>query len=164
MVRFGDTSRSRSFSIRSFPRPDLLAATLPAASDSSIRERTCALVSPALRWTVCTVHGKAGSIMTTTKRRLIVVVPIAAVLLLANFLVLAKWLEGTGLIQWAQSIHTEYITGTAITVVAAMLILLPSATGGQCRMFTRTIRCPVCDESLRPGGRYCPACGSRVTA
>jgi hypothetical protein len=33
-----------------FPRPVLLAATLPAASDSSIRERACAQGSPALRW------------------------------------------------------------------------------------------------------------------
>ena len=100
--------------------------------------------------------------MTTTKRRLIVVVPIAVVLLLANFLALAEWLDGTGFIRWAQSIRAEYVTGTAITVVAVLLILLPPATDGRCRTFPHNNRCFVCGESLRLGGRYCPACGSRV--
>ena len=95
-------------------------------------------------------------------RRLIVVTPIAAILLLTNFLVLGEWLDRSGVIGWARSVKTEYITGTAITVIVALLILLPSTAAAGRSPLERLRRCPVCDEGLRPGGRYCPACGSRI--
>ena len=101
--------------------------------------------------------------MTIKMRRLIVIVPIASVLLLANFLALGEWLDSVGAIGWARSINAEYITGTAITVIAAFLILIPlTTTNKERRTCSPNPRCPVCDEGLRPGGRYCPACGSRV--
>lgn len=100
--------------------------------------------------------------MTIKMRRVIVVVPIAAILLLANFLALSEWLDRAGVIGWARSVNAEYITGTAITVIAALLILLPSMPGTERRTCAPSPRCPVCGEGLRPGGRYCPACGSRV--
>jgi len=102
--------------------------------------------------------------MTIKMRRLIVVMPVAATLLLTNFLALGEWLDRTGVIGWARSIHAEYITGTAIAVIAAMLILLPPTTAVRLSWRTPSRRCPVCDEGLRPEGRYCPACGSRVCA
>ena len=108
------------------------------------------------------MHGKAGLIMTIKMRRLIVVVPVALILLLANFLALGEWLDRTGVIGRARSITAEYVTGTAITVIAAFLILIPSTTNRERRTCSPHPRCPVCDEGLRPGGRYCPACGSRV--
>lgn len=101
--------------------------------------------------------------MTITVRRLIVVVPIAAVLLLANFLVLAEWLDGIGVIGWARSLHAEYVTGTAITIVAALLVLVPAPTFvGARRVWNSSRRCRVCNERIRPEARYCAACGSRV--
>ena len=96
-------------------------------------------------------------------RKLIVVGVIAAVILLANALVVAGWLDDLGLVASAGHLRTEYVTGTAIAVIVALLVLLPSATAARGRpRRERFLRCPVCDEGLRPGGRYCPACGSRV--
>jgi hypothetical protein len=90
-------------------------------------------------------------------RKLLIVSGIAAVILLANVWVVAGWLDDVGLVGWARNLHSGYVTGTAITVIVAMLILFgPSAHRARIR------RCPVCDEGLRPGGTYCPACGSRV--
>ena len=100
--------------------------------------------------------------MTIKMRRLIVVVPVASVLLLANFLALGEWLESVGVVGWARTVNAEYITGTTIAVIAALLILLPSTPESARRTVPPIARCPVCDESLRLGGRYCPACGSRV--
>ena len=110
------------------------------------------------------MHGKAGLIMTIKMRRLIVVVPVASILLLANFLALGEWLDSAGVIAWAQSLRAEYITGTAIAVIAAMLVLFPTTSGGVRTTCAPLPQCPVCDERLRPGGRYCAACGSRVCA
>ena len=47
--------------------------------------------------------------MTIKMRRLIVVVPIASILLFANFLALGDWLHRAGVIGWARSIHAEYM-------------------------------------------------------
>ena len=102
--------------------------------------------------------------MTIKMRRLIVVVPIASILLLADFLALGDWLSGAGVIGWAKSIRTEYITRTAITVIAALLILLPTEAPGEPPVTEMCGACPVCEQTLRPGGWYCPACGSRVAA
>ena len=118
--------------------------------------------APRYDGTCVTMHRKAGSNMTIRMRRLIVVVPVASILLLANFLVLGEWLDRTGVIGWARSINAEYITGTAIAVIAALLILIPSTPERERRRYAPSPRCPVCDEGLRPRGRYCPACGSRV--
>ena len=100
--------------------------------------------------------------MTIKMRRLIVVVPVASILLLANFLALGEWLESVGVVGWARSINAEYITGTTIAVIAALLILLPSTPENARRTVPPIARCPVCDQGLRLGGRYCPTCGSRV--
>ncbi len=108
------------------------------------------------------MHGKAGLIMTIKMRKLIVIVPVASILLLAHLLALSEWLDRAGVVGWARSIRTEYVTGTGIAVIAAMLILLPPMPRRVLRTYAPIARCPVCDESLRPAGRYCPACGSRV--
>ena len=100
--------------------------------------------------------------MTIKMRRLTIVGPVASILLLANFLTLGEWLDSTGAIEWAQSINAKYITGTAITIIAAFLILMPSTPTNARTTCTPHSRCQVCDEKLRPKGRYCPACGSRV--
>ena len=100
--------------------------------------------------------------MAIKMRRLIVIVPVATILLLANFMALSQGLDSTGVIEWARSFNAKYITGTAITVIAALLILMPSSPRSARAPFISRSRCPVCNEELRPGGRYCAACGSRI--
>ncbi|MBN2561151.1 MAG: hypothetical protein JXQ75_09495 [Phycisphaerae bacterium] len=101
--------------------------------------------------------------MVLRTRKLVVVGVIAAVLLLANALVIATWLNSAGVIRLAKSLRAEYVTGTAIVVIAALLILLPAQRRERQEARFSSQQCPVCDERLRPGGRYCPACGSLVT-
>ena len=97
--------------------------------------------------------------MTLTIRKIIVLGLIGSVLLISNILFLANWLSDKGVVDWAKNIRTEYLTGTAITIIAALLILLISQrakTGGLVR------RCPVCDQVLLTRGSYCSECGSKT--
>lgn len=108
------------------------------------------------------MYGKAGVLMTTKTRRLVAAVSVASILLPANLLVLGAWLAYTGEIGWAGVINVTYFTGTAIALIATLLILSPTAGPGGLPTVQWMATCPVCEHSLRPGGRYCPACGSRV--
>ena len=96
--------------------------------------------------------------MTLTIRKIIVLGLIGAVLLIGNILLVANWLAEKGVVDWAENIRTEYLTGTAITIVAVLLILLgsPKRTGSLAR------RCPVCDHVLLTRGSYCSDCGSKT--
>ena len=72
---------------------------------------------------------------------------------------LPNWLSEKGVIAWAQTIRTEFLTGTALTIIAVLLILLVSPrakTGGLVR------RCPVCDHRLIGKVNYCGECGGKV--
>ena len=94
-------------------------------------------------------------------KKIIVVAVIGAVILLANAWLVAEWLDRIGVIACAQHLRSEYATGTAITVILAMVFLLGGE--GAIRACGRLIRrCPVCDHALLRPGRYCGACGSRV--
>jgi len=93
--------------------------------------------------------------MTLTLRKLIVLGLVAAVFVLANAVLIVDWLREKGVLDVAREIRREYLTGTALTIVVVLLILLvrPRAAGR---------RCPVCERSLRGWARYCSDCGSRV--
>ena len=106
------SSRGRFF----WPRPSPQLAI--ALSEKTLARWSTSRYDESCAW----MHGKAGVIMTIKMRRLIVVVPVASVLLLANFLALGEWLESVGVVGWARSINAEYITGTTIAVIAALLI------------------------------------------
>jgi len=97
--------------------------------------------------------------MTLTMRKLIVAGSVAAVLILANALLIANWLARLGLVGLAQGLRQEYVTGTAISVIAVMLVLLVGPARGPALPVRR---CPVCDRELRREGNYCPECGSRA--
>jgi len=97
--------------------------------------------------------------MSLTIRKIIVLGLIGTFLLIGNILFVANWLSEKGVVDWATNLRAEYLTGTAITITAVLLILLvtPRAkTGGLVR------RCPVCDHVLLTRGSYCSECGSRV--
>ena len=97
--------------------------------------------------------------MTLRIRKAIVLVLIGSILLLGNILFVANWLAERGAVDWAQGIRAEYLTGTALAVIAVLLILLVSPKGGSGSWVRR---CPVCDHVLVGRGRYCGECGSRV--
>ncbi len=80
------------------------------------------------------------------------------VLALANVRTIVTWLQHWGVLPLAEHVRSEYLTGTAITVIVALLILLPS------RVVWAVLvrRCRVCDAVVLRRGRYCQACGSRV--
>ncbi|MBN1491091.1 MAG: hypothetical protein JXA69_14345 [Phycisphaerae bacterium] len=100
--------------------------------------------------------------MTLRRRKLIVLGIIAAVFLTANTLTLAGWLDEVGAIGLAVRFRSEFLTGTAITVIVTLLFLLisPDRVPVVGRLVIR--HCPVSDHALDRQGRYCPECGSRV--
>ena len=77
-------------------------------------------------------------------KKLIVIGVIVAILLLANALAITAWLDDQGMVGWAQSVRAEYVTGTAITVIVTLLILLPAAGVRAVNRWGRAARCPVC--------------------
>ena len=97
--------------------------------------------------------------MTLTIRKMVVLGLIGSILLLGNILLVANWLAEKGLVDWARSIRSEYLTGTAISIIAVLLILLVSP---RTKRGTLIRRCPVCDRVLVGRGGYCSECGSRV--
>ena len=99
--------------------------------------------------------------MTLGIRKMIVVSIIGLVFLAGNILLVANWLAEKGVEEKANWIRQEFLTGTAIAVVIALLILLasPKACG---RSFGLTRRCPVCDRRVIGHPNYCGDCGSKV--
>jgi len=97
--------------------------------------------------------------MTLGLRKLIVLVLAAALFLMANLIFVANWLAEKGVIDWAKGIRKEYLTGTAITIIAVLLILLVSP-GGRSSRWAR--KCPVCDHTVLGAAKYCGDCGSRL--
>ncbi|UCH32519.1 MAG: hypothetical protein JSV05_03835 [Candidatus Bathyarchaeota archaeon] len=98
--------------------------------------------------------------MSLTIRKIILLGLIGLVFLTGNLLLVANWLSDKGVVGWAKNIRTEYLTSTAVTIIAALLILLVSpraTTSGLVR------RCPVCNHRLIGSPNYCGDCGSKVS-
>jgi len=57
-------------------------------------------------------------------RKLVVISLVGGIFLLGNIWLVVNWLEDTGAIGCARHIRKEYLTGTAITIVIVLLILL----------------------------------------
>jgi len=92
-------------------------------------------------------------------RKAVILALLGTILLLGNVLLVANWLAEKGVMEWARHIRGEYLTGTAITIIIVLLILLVSPTASSGRA---SRRCPVCDHVLIGRGGYCSECGSRV--
>ena len=97
--------------------------------------------------------------MSLTIRKTIVLGLIGSILLLGNIVLVANWLAEKGVVDWARDIRAEYLTGTAVTIIVVLVILLVSPRAGG--VLAR--RCPVCDHPLGSRGRYCSECGSRAS-
>ncbi|MDD5133891.1 MAG: hypothetical protein PHP01_00590 [Phycisphaerae bacterium] len=101
--------------------------------------------------------------MTLGLRKIILLMLIGSVFLMANIVLVANWLSEKGLPDFANHIRSNYLTGTAITVVVALLILLVNpGKAGTARCFIR--RCPVCDRRLLGNPKYCSECGSNCNS
>jgi len=101
--------------------------------------------------------------MTLGLRKIILLTLIGGIFLMANVVMVANWLSNNGVSEFAQTIKNNYLTGTAVTIIVALLILLVSpkkANGSKVMGFVRT--CPVCDHRLLGRGSYCSECGSKV--
>ena len=98
--------------------------------------------------------------MSLASRKTIVISLIAGVFLAGNILVIAQWLADKGVPEIANWIRHEFLTGTAIAVILALLILLVGPVQSSRAVAFR--RCPVCDHRLVERENYCPECGSKT--
>lgn len=83
--------------------------------------------------------------MDLTIRKAVVLGLIGSILLLSNFVLVANWLAERGVVDWARGFRAEYLSGTAVTVIAVLLILLISPKAAARGLAGR---CPVCDHVL----------------
>ena len=97
--------------------------------------------------------------MSLSTRKATVILAVAAVFMVANIWIVANWLEEKGVIGFAEHIKAEYLTGTAITIIVVLLILLVKPGAERAGILRR---CPVCDHVLLGRGNYCGECGGRV--
>ncbi len=102
--------------------------------------------------------------MTLGLRKIILLGLIGCIFLMANVVVVANWLADSGVSQFAQTIKNNYLTGTAVTIIVALLILLvgPKKTSNS-KIMSFVRRCPVCDHRLIGSHNYCGDCGRKVS-
>ena len=96
-------------------------------------------------------------------RKLVVLILVAAIFLLANAWLVVNWLQEKGLVEWAGHVKSQYLTGTAITIILVLLILLVKPGKEAVSRVGLLRRCPVCDHVLMGRGVYCSDCGSKVS-
>ncbi|MHC4536612.1 MAG: hypothetical protein ACYS6K_21900 [Planctomycetota bacterium] len=97
--------------------------------------------------------------MSLTIRKIIVLGLIGMIFLTVNILVVANWLAEKGFVEKANWLREEFLTGTAIAVIIALLVLLVNPKSSRAVGFVR--RCPVCDKRLIGNANYCSECGSK---
>ena len=95
-------------------------------------------------------------------RKILTLSLVGGIFLLGNIWLVVKWLDNKGVIGWARHVRSEYLTGTAITIIAALLILLVKPGREAAGRFGLMRRCPVCDHRLLGRGTYCNDCGSKT--
>ncbi len=92
--------------------------------------------------------------MSTTNRKFIVITSLLAILAVANINTIAAWLQREGLVNLAEQIRSEYLTGTALTVILVLLVVLVSRTRqAKCR-------CNACCQDSTTRDSCCPHCGA----
>jgi hypothetical protein len=95
-------------------------------------------------------------------RKIIVISLIGLILLAGNVLLVANWLAEKGVAEKANWVREHFLTGTAVTIILVLLILLVSPRNGSSKVFGFVRRCPVCDHRLIGRANYCGDCGSKV--
>lgn len=97
--------------------------------------------------------------MTLGIRKLIVLAAVGLVFAVGNLWILVNWLQDHGVIDWARYLRAEYLTGTAITIILVLLVLLARTSSDGTRWLRR---CSICDRVVAGSGRYCSDCGSKI--
>ena len=92
-------------------------------------------------------------------RKIFIIGLIGAIFIAGNVVLIANWLSEKGVPEKANWIRENFLTGTAITVVIALLILLVSPSRSRIGIGRS---CPVCDKRLLGNPNYCAECGSKV--
>ena len=100
--------------------------------------------------------------MSLTIRKIVVLGLIGMVFLMANILLVANWIAETGIAEKAGWVRKEFLTGTAIAVIVALLILLVNPRNASSKAVSLIRRCPACDHRLIGYPSYCSECGSKV--
>ena len=95
-------------------------------------------------------------------RKLVVVSLVGGIFLLGNIWLVANWLDEMGAIDGARYVRKEFLSGTAITIIIVLLILLVKPGREAAGRLGLMRRCPVCDCRLFGRGKYCGECGSKV--
>ena len=95
--------------------------------------------------------------MTLISRKLLLLGLICGILILANLLWITGLLDQYSVISIAQEVRKEFLTGTAVTIIIVLLILLVAPNTG-----INSRNCPVCERKLSKGVKYCSDCGSRL--
>lgn len=93
-------------------------------------------------------------------RKILVIGVIAIIFIAGNVLVISNWLAENGVPEKANWLRENFLTGTAITVVAALMVLLVRPDKSRIAIGRR---CPVCDKRLLGNPNYCCNCGSKVS-
>jgi len=96
-------------------------------------------------------------------RKIVVILLIGLILLAGNILLVANWLAEKGVAEKASWIRENFLTGTAVTIILVLLILLVSPRNGSSKVFGLLRSCPVCDHRLIGRANYCGDCGSKVS-
>jgi hypothetical protein len=77
--------------------------------------------------------------------------------------IVANWLAEKGIEQKANWVREHFLTGTAVTTILVLLILLVSPRNSSSKVFGLVGRCPVCDHRLLGKANYCGDCDSKVS-
>ena len=100
--------------------------------------------------------------MTLGIRKFVVILLVGGIFMLGNIWLVVNWLDEKGVIDGARYVRKEYLTGTAITIVIVLLILLVKPGREAVGRFSLMRRCPVCDHTLLGRAKYCGECGSKA--
>lgn len=95
-------------------------------------------------------------------RKLVVLILVGSIFLLANVWFVVKWLDEHGVVDGAKYLKSEYLTGTALTIILILLFLLVKPGKEVVSNSGLIRRCPVCDRKLVGKGDYCSECGSKI--
>ena len=95
-------------------------------------------------------------------RKIVVIGLIGAIFLGGNVLLIANWLSEKGVTEKANWVRENFLTGTAVTIIIVLLILLVSPKSSGSKVFGFVRRCHVCDHRLIGRANYCGDCGSKV--
>jgi len=96
-------------------------------------------------------------------RKLVVLSLVGGIFLLGNIWLVVNWLDEKGVVDGARYVRKEFLTGTAVTIIVVLLILLVKPSREAASRFGLMRRCPVCDHRLLGKGQYCSDCGSKVS-